>query len=387
VRSSADAAAQLRHWELRVRVASPQPSDLTWLAEALAPAFALEPAGAEARSDRHLSVQIDPAAYDALTGTAAPIDAEPVPCFGFDGYSARLPRCPGPALVLRDPELACLYRVDAEQRHIDVLARHWRPSLRIALLRMLRELALGRLARHQALQLHAAAVGTAAGALLIGGARRAGKTSLLLHLLRSGQVEYLANDRALVRPGPGGRLLASGMPSAVSIRAGTVALFPGLCLDALTPWRARMTLAEALALPPALPPTTRSPALSLTPKQLCHRLGVAARAEAPLAALLFPRLDPSARGIRLQPLSGSRLRERIDGMLMPVAPSLLTGWPALVPTAIAPELPAALSAAAPGYDCILGPDAYADPASAADLLALAVAEGAPAGPQSIGRRR
>jgi hypothetical protein len=267
--------------------------------------------------------------------------------------------------------------------HIAVLAASRRPSLRIALLRILRELALARMPGGRYLQLHAAALGNADGGLILCGDRRAGKTSLLLHLLRSGRLDFISNDRAIAFVSTDGDVMARGMPTVVSIRAGTCGLLPGLQLDRIAAWKARMTLAEALDLPEmgagelrnvrpqSLPVNARVAKLSLSPAHLCHWLRVAPRAEAPLSVLLFPRVDPRQKGIGLSRLSPQNLAQRIESAQLPPAASMLNGWPDVPVAASSPRLPRQIADRVPGYDCVLGPDAYDDPASGEALFVLA----------------
>ena len=95
-------------------------------------------------------------------------------------------------------------------------------------MRVVRELLVaGAKAADRLLDLHAAAFATSVGAVLLVGPKQAGKTTLLTHFLRCQQVSLIANDRVLVdvEPVPP---IAFGVPTLVSVRKGTLELFPDL---------------------------------------------------------------------------------------------------------------------------------------------------------------
>lgn len=360
-------AVLVRHGDAAWRVEGLEAADCDWLQEVLTPAFTLgDNAPASGAIQPQIQVRIDASAHAALLAAAPASDTEQVSCFGLDGHVTDIRRI-GDGLF-HDVELGCLYRVQGSGLALELIASARRPALRIALLRVLRELAVAELPSRGALQLHAASIGTAGAALAICGPRRAGKTSLLLHLLGGGAVDYIANDRVIVAPLRARGWRVSGMPTTVSVRAGSVALFPHLRLAGLAHWRARMTLAEIAALPPPVSSATAAD-LSLSPAQFCRHLGLRARAQAPLAALLFPRIDPSTHGLRLRALDRRDCLRRIDTALLPPRPSVLTGESAAASTAQA-QATEALCREVPGYDCILGTDVYADADGRAALLAL-----------------
>jgi hypothetical protein len=53
----------------------------------------------------------------------------------------------------------------------------------------------------------------------------------------------------------------------------------------------------------------------VTPAQLCDALGVAAVAEAPVAAIVFPRVTSGLRGIALEPLPAAAALARVTESL------------------------------------------------------------------------
>ena len=418
---TATATAVFSHLDLRVAVSSPQASDLQWLRESMTPAFSVD--AAVATASVHLRVVIDRERHRRLcegrlvvgaTGdSAGESGGEPgVPMFGFDGHSAEFRPCSGAPNCVQDHELGFCYALaepdghlqgaphGTPRRDIEIIAQRWKPSLRIALLRMLRELATQCLPAAGCLQLHAAALEWHGRGLVICGPRRAGKTSLLLHLLRADGSRYLANDRALLHPpadgaadgrwpGSGLGTWVSGMPTVVSIRERSVTLFAALALDGMRDWLARMTLAEVKALTSPLGSPldavqgasareASAGALSLSPAQLLDWLGIDAVSHAPLAGLLFPEVDPAIAGIRLERLSDDEISAQLEASLMPPRATVLTRWVDGLAAGVenAVDTPADIFAAVavhragvPGYRCRLGRDAFVDAGSAGQLLA------------------
>ena len=105
---------------------------------------------------------------------------------------------------------------------IEIVAERECPSIRMMLMRVVRELATNHLLARGALLLHASAFVLDENGVLILGPSGSGKTTLLLAALGQGAT-YVANDRVFVR----GDTAVRGVPTIVSLRAGTAAYFPG----------------------------------------------------------------------------------------------------------------------------------------------------------------
>jgi hypothetical protein len=130
-------------------------------------------------------------------------------------------------------------------------------------------------------------------AVLVLGPKEAGKTTLLLHVLATGDAELVTNDRALVHAPDAAAPRALGVPTFVRVRDGTLAIFPELARGLLaTPRPYYYGLAElaALARDGGAAPAPRSTdgSVVMTPAQLCDRLGIAPSRGGPLAAVLLP---------------------------------------------------------------------------------------------------
>jgi hypothetical protein len=361
------ASLQLAYRGLRIRVAGGDAAELAWLAEFLRPAFAPDDDGA---ADCEIVVRQDPARLAALRGAGARRGA-PAVCLVLDTAPVSLPTYEqGEMRVVVHDEARLAYVVGAAGRQIEVVsaAADWRR--REALMKLVRELAQSAAWSARSLVLHAATVAVGGEAILIAGPKRAGKTSLLLHLLGAAGAGILANDRVVLEHGDAAPV-AHAMPTIVNLRADTVAarFADDASRRAAARHRFSFTVAEAEARSPvtkALPQP-----LACSQPQLAHLLGVELVGRAGAAALLLPRVDPEARGIELRRLSADEAAAQLPAVVFAAAqsPPRVSEVFAL-PSHTRPPSPAALQhlwrACAEQlrvFACRLGPDAYAgDPA-------------------------
>jgi hypothetical protein len=297
---------RLAYGPLVIAVESPDPAPLAWLREFLGDAF--EAPSPSAPPDHTVRLGLGPLGPDPLG------PAEEVDCFSLDGSFVRLParRAPDGSLAIRDDEEGVRYAVRGPDAAI--LAPADGPALRLALLRVVRELATADALRRGHLHLHAAAVAAGEQVVAIAGRRGSGKTTLLLHLLLGGRVRYVTNDRLLVdarREPP----LARGMPTIVSLREETLARFPAVAERLRGSGYAReRTLAEARG--PSRP--------KISPAQLRALAGVGERGGGPLRAAVFPSVRDSERfEVRLLPSreAAERLRRALFLAALPERPA------------------------------------------------------------------
>ncbi|MCK6461225.1 MAG: hypothetical protein L6Q95_15185, partial [Planctomycetes bacterium] len=196
-----------------------------------------------------------------------PVTGEEVEVFSLDGDFVRLPSRRGSdgALILRDDAQQVGYEIRADSTAI--LAPADGPALRLAMLRVVREIATAHALGLGHLHLHAAAVDARGPVVALAGPRRSGKTTLLLHALLSGGVRYVTNDRLLVDLGADPPL-ARGMPAIVTLREETLARFPDFAARlAASAYSRERTLAEAAR--------ARGARSNLSPAQLRALTGVA----------------------------------------------------------------------------------------------------------------
>jgi hypothetical protein len=274
---------------------------------------------------------------------------------------------PGGVTVLAD-EKGCFYRIDRDRLQVITEPRNrW---ARLGLMRVVRELlTLRALAQPAMIDLHAAAFVLDGRAVLIAGAKNAGKTTLLVHALVSGRAGLLANDRVLVNRGSGQVL---GVPTVVRLRETTERFFPRLAGG--MPGRAALRHAGELASGEA----SEEAFLTRSPAQLAERTGTTMIPQAPLGAIVFPRISAEVSGWVLEPMApadaAARLRESRYGVRSgPVQRTLLHQIAGSPSEENAGDIER-VAASVPVLECRLGPDAYRNGAETW-LRALPLGEG------------
>ena len=351
-----------------IRIETADRADCEWLEENLAPGFcalATEPAA------RLVAKVVDPARYRRLLdrGPASPLTQ--ITCFGFDGHGGACTMWNATPTTLYDDELDVFYQLDGESRRVEVVTPSARPSTRIALLRLVREYATHHLAAEGAIQFHAAALGHDGRGMLIVGPKRAGKTSLLIHGLGEPGSTFITNDRAVVSRDARDGWRLGGMPTVISIRPGTVELLPKSGFSDARRWSARMTLSEALAATVDGPPASASRPLSISPRQLCHALGVGRVDSAPLRAIVFPRVDAGREGLHVERLSADEAGERLQShRLNPAGTVFRSDLAGAGATTAAAEVLAGLQQSIPAFECVLGKGAFSSGSSRSALSAI-----------------
>lgn len=340
-----------------------------WLAEFVTPWFEPCPALACSRDVRFRASQIE---FESIERQYAVAATRPIPCFGLDSDVVQLAGwTEAGTTVVADPELGSFYRVSASG--VEVIARPGFPRARIGLMRVVRELLVsGAKAADRLLDLHAAAFTTSAGAVLLVGPKQAGKTTLLTHFLRSQRTSLIANDRVLVDVEPV-LPIAFGVPTLVSVRVGTLELFPDLRRTANE--RPALFHSEEKREPTLFDAADTYPSrgFSLSPAQLAQRCGSGTTDCAPIAAIVFPEMDTASGDWLLEPLASDvganqllESRYGIRAMQQPrtIFSDLLDRREPQGDDMVTQV--ARLAAAAPLFRCRLGPGAYRN--AAHDLL-------------------
>lgn len=361
------ASIQLTYRGLCTRVEDGDADELAWLEEFLSPAFRRDDA---APVDCIVAVEDDAARLAQLRATVG--DASPPAlCLVQDTGPIRLPARHGAAAsVVRHDDAHLAYVASPDRRRIAVVSERRGDKRRTALMKLVRELAMSAAWSGDSLVLHAAACVAGERAILIAGPKRAGKSSLLLHVLGAPGARLLANDRAVLVLADGGAI-AHGMPTIVSLRPDTVAArFAGeSARRAAYRHRFSLTLAEAVAGPPVADPTLRP--LSCSPPQLAHLLGIELVGEAAASVLLLPRVDPAARGIAMRRLSADEAAGRLPDVLFAARSGPHISEVFALPDRSRAARPAELADLWRAcverlrvFDCRLGPDAYDGDATA-----------------------
>lgn len=338
---------RLSYGSLVIAFEGPGPP-LAWLREFLGAAF-----DDAARLPPRHTVRVSSTTLPAAAGAS-----EEIELFSLDGDFVRLPAhaVPDGSLRLRDEAQGIGYELRGGD--VTIFAAEDGPALRLALLRVARELATMHALEKGFVHLHAAALESNGSIVAFAGPRRSGKTTLLLHALLAGGARYVTNDRLLVDPAADPPR-ARGMPAIVTLRDETLARFPDFARRlAATAFARERTLAEANAATGSRP--------NLSPAQLRTLARAGEAAEGPLRAIVLPTVDPSVPRFAIRELAPDDAAPRVRGALF------LSAVPERPPTAFAPgarprdavaldRLAEDLARRVPCVDVRLGPDAYAAP--------------------------
>ncbi|HVN83594.1 MAG TPA: hypothetical protein VMW17_01995 [Candidatus Binatia bacterium] len=370
---STSRGAGFRYGDLQVWLDAP-PSHLAWLEEFLTPNFTVRSGGTAAC---RVSLREDDAAFDATHARGPQHPAVDLECFALDSKVIRLPawNASEGGTTVFDPKFDVFLSMNTDHRTITVLTRCGNLGARQATMRVVRELAMNHTQAAGGLFLHASALAINGCGMIIAGKRAAGKTTLLMHLLRHPSARYVTNDRALVCF-DGVPPTLRGMPTVVTLRPRTLEMLPGASEVLLASgYHARLTLTEAAQRPPGSIEPWRDKRYGITPAQFRAVLGVQAIAESPLAVLVFPRitgepgmvhiaaLDPAvaAERLRVALFGAGSWRKHSDVLTVP-------GDPPLPDEAALAGLCARLTAQVRCVECALGLNAYERHELAGEML-------------------
>ena len=322
----------LRFLNSRIEVISEDGGLLAWLEEFLAPHFAVGVDQWHKNRDAwSVELQASEADYSELETACGPLERSSIPVFLRDEDWEYARDCGerGEERLFFRGEHEIFYGVEARNRRIRVYSRKENLTLRLAAMKVIRELGMRELWQEGKLMLHAAAFASSGNGCLILGPKGAGKTTLLTYLLQSGAACYLTNDRAaLVEIETGFSI--QGVPTIVSLRTGTTGYFPILREgQKRRRYRLLQTLNEALESDVSSPLTQKmleNPDLS--PAQYTTHLQCAVAAEARLAAVIIPNIRTSLDG--LNPFGFHVKRLDLDSAGMEIDRALFgppKGWP------------------------------------------------------------
>jgi hypothetical protein len=181
---------------------------------------------------------------------------------------------------------------------------------------------------------HAGAVATAKGALMIVGNPGAGKTSLILALLRDG-ARYIANEQLFVRA-QGNSFRVLGYPLAIAVGLGTALQFPGLRdlienPDPLLYPRRRFSARRVAETPKAEWPSLDDK-LQLLPEELCSHVGApGVSSGGSLHAVVVPRVSRTQVTPGTELLTKRAVRRILsDNLLEPLVNKSRFAWSEMV---------------------------------------------------------
>jgi len=362
------AVKQLVYRGIAVRVEASDIADLDWLAEFLAPSFAVvEPDTADCTV---ILVPDERRHREILAATGPVQSASMLECFVLDRGVISLPSWPAAdgGRIIVNSDSGLLYVVSADRRRIELVSAPQNRKRRGELMRVVREFAMAAAWTRQSLVLHAAAFAVRNRAVLIAGPKHAGKTSLLMSCLDTAEVRFVSNDRVVLDV-THSEPVACGMPTIVSIRSDTLARFPvAMQRPGCGEYHYARTIAEVEAQRATAPAAgfLQRP-LSLSSAQLCRLFGVEMVGGAvPAAAIVFPQVDTGIRDLRVRELgveeAVARLPDALLGASTAPRTSEVFALPGDTPVIGHPEVIRVwrtLLAHVRAFECRLGPDAYA----------------------------
>ena len=222
-----NAHVNLHYNGLIVQVCSSDCSDLNWLREFLCPFFELV---GEGHYDCRVALIADDQRFEETLERGPGPDGAEIDCFALDSACVRLPlwNGSGEQALIFDEECQVFYLTGADKTQIEILTRTGNRSARIALMRVVRELAMIHSHMRGGLFIHGAAFSVDGRCVIVAGPKQAGKTTLLMHAMHHRSSKFVANDRVRVVFDERGAV-ARGMPTIVSIRQDSLEMFPDLC--------------------------------------------------------------------------------------------------------------------------------------------------------------
>lgn len=262
--------------DFSVVVRSESRAPLTWLRWFTAPCF---PNDAEKQGDWQISYRCNPQAFNDFTELIQQVPCQEIASLHPDGTLLR-------HREYQLPDMRLLYNdgFDAyccawpKQRKIMLLAQRDEESARLYLARATRKLMVLHYQRGGSAVFHASAYEQDGGATLGIAYKGGGKTTLLVRHLMSG-AHFITNDRALIYL-QNDRPMVSGLPNIVTLRPGTLELFPKL-KDRLATRRYRQ-----------VKPNADRTQYRITSAQLCRLTEATSSPGAPVRRILF--LSPEA---------------------------------------------------------------------------------------------
>ncbi len=245
-------------------------------------------------------------------------------CFTLDGHFESFSGCASAdgGLVIWLDTLSLMLCVNEARDVFHVIADSPEAKLRVGVMRVLREIATVRALRSGALPLHGAACVVSGVAVGFLGAKRAGKTTSLIHWLQTPRTRFLANDRFFVFHRDAA-WFAQGMPTIVSVRTDTLRHFEALRrrLGDL-PYRPSRTLAEVRS--GRVQPTEPGDSVYLSQAQFLEITDRSAEIEAPVGILLFPERDDRLGNAEFESLPTLEGMNLLRSSLLSPGPRLAT---------------------------------------------------------------
>jgi len=359
---------------LTVRVSSTDSSHLTWLEEFLSPHFEVRDGSV---FDCRVVLTADTQRYENIRGRGTQPDGIQIDCFALDSSVVRLPlwMSSSDEQIIFDEKFRVFYVISGNRPDFSILTHDNNMRARTPLMRVVREFAMNHAHRSGCLVIHGSAFVVGGRGVVIAGPKRAGKTTLLIHVLRQAGAQYLSNDRVVVSCEETGPTMR-GMPTIVTVRQQTLEMFPLLYRRLLaTSYHSRLTLSETTqrTLQSARPGDDGR--FNLSPAQFCHLLQTSLVAQGQVQALVFPGVTGKSGSIELEQLPAKAAAARLADSLFGGPSGRITsdvftlyGSGSCPDQATLESLCRRVTSRVRCFECRLGEEAYQNEASATTFL-------------------
>ena len=296
--SSRSQDINLRYLDLDINVSSHDINDIIWLKEFLFPQFEMV---TTATSDCAIRLVMDDAYFDKLKGRV-PSKEEKIVGFVLDKRVAELSfwQTVNDGKIYHDEEFDIFYGISHDRRSVSVLA-HSKKSVgyRTALMRVIREYAINHARSKDIIFVHAGAFSFEGRGIGIAGKKNSGKTSTLTYFLKNMPVKYISNDRVLVsfeNDVP----VVFGMPTIVTVSDNGLSLFEKLRGDFRRyNYHHRYTIDE-IKEAGHVPYRLEKGDFTLSPGQYVRLMNVGYSQNAPLKAIIFPKISKEEKSMSVR---------------------------------------------------------------------------------------
>lgn len=354
---------------LRIAVRTVDRATLSWLEEFLGPAFETVD---DSRRDWTVTLDFDAATYDSLSSCSLDNTEAYIDGFTMDGSFRRFRVLQGPPqALLLDEKYAIYFEVDEAASRVRIIAANMGRTPRLALMRVVRELATVHSLCRGHVHVHGSAVAYRGRAFVLAGVKRSGKTSLLMHATQQRVARFISNDRVFLNCHDGSTFVRA-MPTIFKIRPESLSLIPRFARRYRSlPYHFSDSLAESADLMNARRRELfqiSAPRPRLNTTQFCDLMNVPATGVSPLGAIVFPRITHTSDTVieRLPPhVAARRLFE--ESMLKPsdqqrtAAAFRRPGEASVVTDAVTRDMCERIASQVPCYACAMGPTVYQRP--------------------------
>ncbi|MFC1668338.1 hypothetical protein ACFL1T_03015 [Chlamydiota bacterium] len=301
---------QFRYLNLIITVGSCNYRDFIWLNEFILPQFEVIDSSS---SDCIIHVIMYDKQFDTLLQRGSKGN-ESIDGFHLDTKIVKLilwDSSPG-KMILFDEEFKVFYIISDDGKKVYILAHSEKSiAFRTALMRVMVEYAVNRAHSHTGGFLHSSAFRYRDQGIVIAGPKNSGKTSLLIYFLQNLSAQFISNDRVFISMNGCGSVI-HGIPTVITVLENSLSMFPRVKMNLLQYYyHHRYTIGEILRRG-CIPYTLEKGEFTLSAGQFYELLDIIGSSDAPLSAVLFPRICMETCSLSLRRLSLEVILERLQ---------------------------------------------------------------------------